>query len=90
MSTSAKIRDLSAKGPSNPEIARKLGVSRQAVYAALKRQDRGVARDQGKHGCKISVWLTEELCEALERATRKNETKSDCVVRLLKKGLGRR
>ena len=89
MTTAAKIRELAAKGVAPADIARLLEVSRQAVHGALHRKDPGEAIYEGKDGCRITVRLTSELCEAIERAQRTDETRSACVVRLLEKGLSR-
>lgn len=89
MSQSTKIREMAAKGVAPADIARLLDVSRQAVHNAMKRKDPGEAIDQGKSGCRITVRLTEELCTAIAKAQRKDETRSDCVTRLIEKGLAR-
>jgi predicted transcriptional regulator len=89
MTTASKIRELAAKGVKPADIARLLDVSRQAVHGALNRRDPGEAIYEGKDGCRITIRLTSELCQAIERAQRKDETRSACVVRLLEKGLGR-
>jgi IS30 family transposase len=87
MKDAEKIRDLAAKGVGAADIARVLGVSRQAVHAALKRKSLSEARYEGKDGCRITVRLTSELCAAVEKARRKDETRTDCVTRLIEKGL---
>jgi hypothetical protein len=80
---------MATKGLQPADITRLLGVSRQSVYAALQRQAPGEAHYQGKDGCRITVRLNAELCAAVGRAQRADETRTDTITRLLEKALGR-
>lgn len=81
-----RIRALAAKGFSPSEIVEKLGVPRPSVQSALRHTGPRGRPSEGKDS-KISLRLPGELVAAIERARAECETFSDCLIRVIQRGL---
>ena len=81
-----KIRAQAAKGLTVAEIVEKLGVPRPSVQSALRHTGPRGRPSEGKVR-KVSLRLAGELADAIEGARQDGETFTDCIARLVRRGL---